>query len=135
MTHLDLVHVTDGMIEFDGAPFLHIRLLPSSAIHPGLRSIWRWSEYIPRYLRLRCRRRSCLALRATPLLLMRGTVILEGYILVRCWIVHAGAVGHWGAELRLGALNTVLNRLLPAPRSLAQVWRVLPRGWLRAVWL
>lgn len=123
LAYLDLIDITDSMIEFDRTSLLHIRLRLCCSPIQSLNSSWGWSERVPRNRRVRsCRARLCWRL---PSLLHR-TMGIERDTLPRS--VGNGTVATLSgrAELNLWAFDTVLYRALPARRALFR--KALVRG-------
>lgn len=132
-THLDLVHVADGVVELHRAPFLHVRLLRRVSVHVALGSRGRWRERCPWNGRVRDSRS---ILGSWDRSWLVGTAAVKGSGLTRTRArERRRRTANGDTEVCFWAFYAVLNLLwwllLPATRTLATKWLPRPRGRLR----
>ncbi len=105
------------MVKLDGASLLYIGLLCSASVQDSMCSRRSRGVGVTRGRSMN-RDRVVLTLRAYTMLMGRAMVI-ELDTRSGTLVEHGRPVLHWRAELRFGALNAVLDGLLPTPRPLA----------------
>lgn len=127
-TYLDFVHIANSVVKFNRSATFHVCLVSGIAVYHCLSSR-RWCESVPCMRRV-ASTRIALCQRASPLL----RPSLEGGILSRGLNKETGAILHWGAKGRLGALDAMLRPLRPLLPStflengLASCSRPMPFG-------